>query len=72
MISLLRQGHGNIYLEDLKNSGHSINAAHIMITRDSAMNVAVMFTHYHYQHKATSLMTLISPKMTVTLNFTGD
>lgn len=35
-------------------------------------NVDLMLTHYHYHQKATSLMTLISPKVTLTLNFTGD
>ena len=44
----------------------------VMITRGSAIDVALTFAYYHYQHKATSLMTLISPRMTLTLNFMGE
>ena len=44
----------------------------IMITRDSAIDVALTSAYYHYQHKATSLMTLISPRTTLTVNFMGE
>lgn len=66
------RSNGDIWLRDLQRSGHSVNAG--CCNDDQRFHngrcVHLMLTHYH--QKATSPRILISPKTTLTLNFTGD